>query len=440
MKKICLFVLIFIFLINFQFIFAQEKNEKEFLNANITYTHEKKDTNLISMQKTKPVNDAKYAEKIKNDKTTYQKYKNELKEEYYDLTVILDKLLRANNLQYQNWRIGLDIQTEDINAYATSANLIIINSSIYDSLYQNKDALAFIIAHELSHLILGHIQISYENSIKILNLEQQVLSARNEAEKQNTLSILNNAVGNYNSAMGNSVSSLAYNVSVATMNSTINRIYAQERKLELIADSEAIVLMTRAGYNPANSKEVLELLSNLPNIYTNRSTHPDSITRKKNIDEALFINDIEELENQGKRRLFESSVLTIKKSSDKKTVILSKASNNQKYTPITREEKLIKKAYSYYLNNDYEMAKELFGKAYLENKENFIPALYLSYINEYDFKQNQQKKSLKNAQKWIKRAVKISSENKFVKKQNSDIKDIIINLRKAKKSLNTENN
>ena len=40
-----------------------------------------------------------------------------------------------NNLSYQNWRIGINIAPEDINAYATAANLIAINSSLYDSLY-----------------------------------------------------------------------------------------------------------------------------------------------------------------------------------------------------------------------------------------------------------------------------------------------------------------
>ena len=391
---------------------------------------------MILIQKTKPVSYSKYKQKIQSDKINYQKYKKQLREEHYDLAVILDKLLRANKLQYQNWRIGLDIKTEDINAYAGSANLIIVNSSLYDSLYQDKDALAFIVAHELSHLILGHIQISCENNIKILNLKEQVLKAQYEAEMQNNLGAINNAVGNYDSAIGNSVSSLAYTLSVATMNSTINRIYAQERQLELMADSEAIVLMSKAGYNPEKSKEVLELLSNLPNVYTNRSTHPDAITREKNINEALFLNDIEELKNQGRKEICKSNVLTIKKSSDKKTVILSKASNHKKYkyVPVTKDEKLIKKAYSYYLDDNYEMAKEFFGKAYLENKENFIPALYLSYINEYEFKQNQQKKSLKKARRWAKKAYKINPENKFVKKQNDDIKDVITALKEKKKN------
>ena len=47
-----------------------------------------------------------------------------------DTFIILDKILRANKLQYQNWRIGIDIATDDMNAFASTANLIIIYSPI----------------------------------------------------------------------------------------------------------------------------------------------------------------------------------------------------------------------------------------------------------------------------------------------------------------------
>lgn len=455
MKKIYYFLSIFLFLINFQVVFAQEKtenkdclkadkntvivkhakNEEKILNANITYTLEKKDTNLISIEKTNAVSNSIYNQKIKNDKIIYQKYKKQLKDEYFDLAVILDKLLRANKLQYQNWRIGLDIEPENINAHSGSANLIIVNSSLYDSLYQNQDALAFIVAHELSHLILDHLQISLENNIRIKNLEEQIANARYQADKQNQLGSLNDAVKNYGSSLGNGISSLAYSISAITMNSSINKIYEEERGLEIIADSEAIVLMTRAGYNPEKAKEVIELLSNLPNVYTKRSTHPDILTRKNNFEEALFINDLDELKNQGKKEILNSNVLTIRKSSDKKTIILSKDGNIQKnkYVPISIDEKLIKKAYFYYLDNNYEKSKELFFKAYMVNKENFIPALYLSYINEYEFQQNHLKKSLKKAGRWAKKANKINSENMFVKKQNDDIRQIFIELKENKK-------
>ena len=415
---------------------ANSIQKEEALSANIIYNLDKKDTNLISIQKTKPINTKAYNQKIKNDYIEYQKNKKYLNEEQYALAIILDKLLRANKLQYQNWRIGVDIETQDVNAYAGSANLIIINSSLYDSLYNNQDALAFIIAHELSHLILGHNQIALENNLRIKKLEQEIQNNTYEANRQNNLADINNAIGNYGSALGNSVSNLAYNIAIASYNSEINKIYKQERELEIIADTEALVLMTKAGYNPSKAKEALEFLSNLPNIYTKRSTHPDISTRQINIDENLFLNNIEELKKQGKREILNSRVLTIKKSSDKKTIVISKENTHSKYQyiPVSKEDKLNKKAYSHYLDNDNEKAKELFTKAYIVNPNNFISALYLSYINEYEFKQTQQKKSLRQAQKWAKKANQINPENKFVKKQYEDIKTIFINLKEQKKN------
>ncbi|MBR5304321.1 MAG: M48 family metalloprotease [Candidatus Gastranaerophilales bacterium] len=416
------------------------KETKEFkeetLSANIIFNLDKKDTNLISIQKTKPINSKNYNQKIKSDYIEYQKNKKQLNEEQYSLYIILDKLLRANKLQYQNWRIGIDIDTHEVNAYAGSANLIIINSSLYDSLYNNQDALAFIVAHELAHLILGHNQIALENNAKIKKLEYEVQKARAEAQKESYLADINSAVGNYGYALGSSLSSLAYNISATALSSEINRVYAQERELEIIADTEALTLMTKAGFNPAKAKDALEFLVNLPNIYTNRSTHPDNYTRQSNINENLFLNDSQELKNQGKKEIIGSKVLNIKKSSDKKTIVLSKANNctKHKYVTLSKEDKLIQKAYLNYTDNNNEKAKELFSQAYLVNPNNFIPMLYLSYINEYDFKQNQQKKSLKSARKWAKKANRIAPENKFVKKQNEDIKTIFINLKEQKKN------
>ena len=37
-----------------------------------------------------------------------------------------------------------------------TVNCIIINSALYDSLADNEDALAFAIAHEMAHSVLGH--------------------------------------------------------------------------------------------------------------------------------------------------------------------------------------------------------------------------------------------------------------------------------------------
>ena len=60
-----------------------------------------------------------------------EKFKKDVKEDYYNLYLILDRVLRANNLQNQNWRLALVNNLEEINASSGSANLIQINTSLY---------------------------------------------------------------------------------------------------------------------------------------------------------------------------------------------------------------------------------------------------------------------------------------------------------------------
>lgn len=98
------------------------------LSANVVFTLEKKDTNLINLPHTENVDSKKLMTKLQNDHLVYQGMKKNLNEEYYNLYIILDRLLRSNQLSYQNWRFGMNLDAETVNAYAGSGNLIMINS------------------------------------------------------------------------------------------------------------------------------------------------------------------------------------------------------------------------------------------------------------------------------------------------------------------------
>ena len=65
------------------------------------------------------------------------------------------------------------------------------------------------------------------------------------------------------------------------------------------------------------------------------------------------------------------------------------------------------------------------------NSNNFIPVLYLSYINKYNFKQARQKIA-QTSKTMGKKANNLMSKNKFVQKQNENVKEIFINLKKRK--------
>ena len=92
------------------------------------------------------------------------------------------------------------------------------------------------------------------------------------------------------------------------------------------------------------------------------------------------------------------------------------------YVSSTKEGKYIEKAYKSYLEDDFISAKDYFEKAFKENPYNYVPALYLSYINEREFLISSDKKALKKAQYWCKKAQKLNLGDKNVTKQEKDIK------------------
>lgn len=406
MKKIILFLLVFISIINVSF--AKDNSPNKSYYGSIEQNLILKDPKLISLQKTKSVDLKLFEQKQLKDNEEYKKCKKGIKVEYYNLYVILDRILRANNLQSQNWRLALKTSLKDINASAGSANLIVVNTSLYDSLYPDESALAFIISHELAHLILKHNQISYENQCEIVTLKRRVRALRRQTQ------------------------SFACTVMAMKLSSRIDDLYEQQRELEYNADSEAVTLMLRAGYDIEQVFSALNLLSSLPNIYTDRSTHPSIENRISNVQEDMELLDKNALINEGKYNLYHSKVSSIKKSSDKRTVVLYNKKNCNKivYVPLTKETKLLNKAYLYYLDKNIPMAKQYFERAYVVNSNNYITPLYLSYISEYNFYNSGDKKDLKDAKFYSKKAYKLNQNDKFVNKQRNDVKAIFKNYKK----------
>lgn len=405
MKKIILFLFVFISIINVSF--ANDNSPNKSFYGSVEKNLTLKDPKLITLKQTKTVDLKLFEQKKNNDDKEYKKFKKDVKEDYYNLYLILDRVLRANNLQNQNWRLALVNNLEEINASSGSANLIQINTSLYDSLYPDESALAFIISHELAHLILKHNQISYENRTEIATLKRKIEILR----------------------QAQSVTCLAIAIKLS---SKVDELYEQERKLEYDADSEAVILMLRAGYNIEQVISALNLLSSLPNIYTDRSTHPTVENRICNVRDDMTLLDKDMLINEGMYNLSNSKISSIKYSADKKTVVIYNRKNNNKivYVPITKEDKLLHKAYLYYISNNIPMAKQYFERAYVVNSNNYITPLYLSYISEYNFYNSGDKKDLKDAKFYSKKAYKLNQNDKFVNKQRNDVRALIKNPNK----------
>jgi len=390
----------------------------------ISTNYNKKDPKLIYLPDIQKFNKKTYEKKILKDNKQYQIYKKEISEEYYVLYRIFEKIARANNLYYQNWRIALKANAENLNAYAACANMIGIYSSLYDSLFDNEDALAFIISHELAHFLLGHHQTSLENNNKIEELQNKITQYQNNLYRGQIVSSINyNAKDTNSYDYHNENTNLSYALSIEALNMAIDKIYEQERTLEFEADFEAVTLMARAGYDVKKANDALYFLSNLPNIYTKRSAHPTTKERILNIDNAIELSNIQELQIEGCLNIQNSKVLNVKKSSDKETIVITKSQNNANisYTPNTKADKLIKKAYLYYLKDDITLAKKYFEEAFKLDETNYISALYLSYINEFEYLNSKNKKFIRKSGFWARKAAKLNPTNTHALKQKEEI-------------------
>ena len=68
-------------------------------------------SNYINNQEIKKVKNFHYLRKNKFDNKQYLKYKNILSNEEYEIYKIIDRLLRANKLQFKNYRFAFNLAT-----------------------------------------------------------------------------------------------------------------------------------------------------------------------------------------------------------------------------------------------------------------------------------------------------------------------------------------
>ena len=345
-------------------------------NITKTTNQEKiKDPKLIKLSNIKEIDSSKYNAKLKLDEIEYEKYKKQLtsKQEnivknkvqaldFYNLYRVAEKIIRANKLNYVNWRIVLYKETETFNAFTTSANLIGIYSALYDSLYGNDDAIAFIVSHELSHQILGHIQREVE-----LNRKLRTWVPEGETGMLDTI------------------------------------YYKKLRDMELEADSEAMILLKRAGYSPEKATDAIN------------SSHPAPKERRANILEiSKYLNP--QWVNEGKANIYSSKVLDCKVSTDKISFVIVGNNKNNAYETESYEQRLLRYAYLSYLQKDNKKAIKYFEKL-LEVEPKFEYYLYLSYAYENMYQEKNKEKLLEKAKLAAKESINLSNGNKFAKEQ-----------------------
>jgi len=344
-------------------------------------------------------------ETITDNENDYKNIKDSWVEGYYLFYKTADKILRANNLDTQNMRFIIDKKTNVINASASAANLVTINSALADSFYDNEDALAFVIGHELSHHIFNHMQQNVKAYERINKLDIGIENAVN-------FSIL---------TLGLTA------VFVPIYKGRQHVWFKRLRNNEKEADIEALALMARAGYNTESANDVFAVFAKLPETekhYTD--THPKHAERTAYVNQEIAKLDLEALRLEGENNLYEKPVMKLRRSSDKKSIVLipSGKRSTAGYLKETPQKKLINKAYKAYLDDNMKEAAALFEEAYKLDKKNYIPCLYLSYIYEYNYKKTNDKDALKQAKKYAKLAYKKHSADKNTLKQKMDTENL----------------
>lgn len=375
-----------------------KRNYQNIKELNVKKIPNLKDPKLIELSKYTPIDDKDYKAKIEKDNAVYKKLQPKIKNskdvDYFNVYKISEKLIRANNLDYVNWRIAIRKTPDKVNAASLNGNFVYINTALYDSLNDSEDALAFVLAHEMAHQILGHNQRSAEMAMNLAAAKESAKMATTKFDRQ-----MNSAI-----------------VSMAELNAM-----SKSRMMEYMADAEAFILLYKAGYSPEKAMEALNLIDALPNVKSAYSTHPYTPERIASAKENILVMDPNWV-YVGRENIYKSDVLTAKKSADRVSFVISKSKKEKPfYEPETYGKRLKRIAYMSYLNGNMESAAKYFFELG-ELTNDYVPYLYTSYANEYIYKKTMKRKFLRRAFKSAVKANELKPEDENVLQQISELK------------------
>lgn len=150
------------------------------------------------------------------------------------------------------WRFGL-IKTDSVNAFATPGGFVLVTTGLVKQL-QNEDELAFVLAHEINHVLRRH-------HYKVVQRQRLAESAAKQMQ----------------ASSGDS--------NFASLSQASAQIYARglDKNSEFEADRLGAELMTQSGYDPVSAMGVLERLQKLkgddPRAELLFATHPSPAER-----------------------------------------------------------------------------------------------------------------------------------------------------------------
>lgn len=161
----------------------------------------------------------------------------------WELDAIAQQLVR-DEPNAQRFRCVYVLPLREPNAFATDQGEIAITEGLLERL-DGRDEIAFVLAHELAHLLKGHSRNLERNPTRLERLRTEVERGLGRSVVGTGLNLLLNAVTSY---------------------------YSRERERE--ADEEAVRLMAKAGFNPAAAERALKRLGKEEGLLSWFRSHP----------------------------------------------------------------------------------------------------------------------------------------------------------------------
>lgn len=362
----------------------------DYAPENPTIKMEIKDPKLIKLGGYEDISVDKMKNKFAKDAIEYKKVSEYLasrkvneyhmqaySHDFYRVYRIAERIIRANGLDFMNWRITLD-STQEFNAYNSETNNITVNSGLLDTFKDNDDALAQVIGHEIAHGLLGHSK----------------RKAKYDAKVKRTIR-MDSALGYY------------------IAKKRANKV---SRDMEYEADVEGAKLAVKAGYNLAEAREVMAFLNTLYYAEEVNQTHPDALKRLKNFEQNRKYFMESEWKKQGLYNLYKTEVLKCEKSSNRNSIIIPRGKTIS-YSPETYQDMCLRYGYCSYLSGDFKDAIKYFKDYLKTNKGNYAVYLYVSYAYECIYRQTGNESALESAKEFAGYAKTIAPDNKQVKEQ-----------------------
>lgn len=147
----------------------------------------------------------------------------------WELDAIAQRLLQ-NEPNAQRFRCVYVLPLREPNAFVSEQGEVVITEGLLERL-DGRDEIAFVLAHELAHLLKGHPRNLERHPTRLERLRTEIERGLGGSVVGTGLNLLLKAVASY---------------------------YSQERERE--ADEEAIRLMAKAGFHPAAAERVLKRL------------------------------------------------------------------------------------------------------------------------------------------------------------------------------------